>query len=206
MTQLRSYIFLDQLQPQTMCFLGANQRGFLPRANDAAMVVEVAPGMDIEYLTDIALKQNDVKPGNLVVERQFGYLEFHAQLSASVQAAGSEILHAIGARETDAIAPEVLSSTVVDRVDNLHSFMINRNKTGSMLLPGESLFMLETAPAAYALLAVNEAEKVSDVKLVECRWMGAAGLIYMSGTASGVRSAQEAAENALRAIAGRIGG
>ncbi len=84
--------------------------------------------------------------------------------------------------------------------------MINRNKTGSMLLPGESLFMLETAPAAYALLAVNEAEKVSDVKLVECRWMGAAGRIYMSGTASGVRSAQEAAENALRAIAGRIGG
>lgn len=203
MPNLRSYIFLDQLQPQTMCFLGANMRGFLPRANDAALIIEVAPGMDIEWITDVALKHDNVKPGNLVVERQFGYLEFHSQFASSVNSAGAEVLSAIGASPSDAIKPEILSSNIVDRVDNLHSFMINRNKTGSMLLPGESLFILETQPAAYALLAVNEAEKAADVKLVECRFMGAAGRIYLSGAASSMRAAQEAAENALLSVAGR---
>ncbi|WP_158970244.1 BMC domain-containing protein [Chachezhania sediminis] len=203
MANLRSYIFLDQLQPQTMCLLGANMRGFLPRANDAALIVEVAPGMDIEWITDVALKHENVKPGNLVVERQFGYLEFHSPFSSSVKSAGAEILDSIGASASDAIRPEILSSRVVDRVDNLHSFLINRTKTGSMLLPSESLFILETQPAAYALLAVNEAEKAADVKLVECRFMGAAGRIYLSGEASSVRAAQDAAERALQMVEGR---
>lgn len=203
MPNLRSYIFLDQLQPNTMCFLGANMRGFLPRANDAALIMEVAPGMDIEWITDIALKHDDVKPGNLVVERQFGYLEFHSPYSSSVKSAGSAVLDAIGASEADAIQPEILSTKIVDRVDNLHSFMINRNKSGSMLLPGESLFILETQPAAYALLAVNEAEKAADVKVVDCRFMGAAGRIYLSGHESSMRAAQDAAIQALESVKGR---
>ena len=117
MSTLRSYIFLDRLQPQLMCLLGSTARGFLPRHNDAAMVIEVAPGMDIEWLTDIALKHDNVKPGNLVVERQFGYLEFHGQSSSSVKSAGAAVLEAMGVSEKSVIKPEILASKVIDRVD-----------------------------------------------------------------------------------------
>ncbi|MYG52797.1 MAG: hypothetical protein F4204_10760, partial [Rhodospirillaceae bacterium] len=180
MPTLRSYIFLDQLQPQTMCYIGSTMRGFLPRQRDAAMIVEVAPGMDIEWLTDIALKHDTIRPGNLVVERQFGYLEFHADDPASVRSAGAAILEAAGVSAADAMPPEILASKIVDRVDPYHSFLVNRNKQGSMLLPGDTLFIFEMTPSANALLAANEAEKAADVKLVDCRFMGAAGRLYMA--------------------------
>ncbi len=197
MTTLRSFNFLDRLQPQTMCYLGSMMRGFLPRANDAAMIVEIAPGLDVEWLTDVVLKQVDVKPGVLVVERQFGYLEFHARHASSVRTAGAAVLEAMGVAETDVAKPQILASRQIDRVDSLHSFLINRNKSGSMLLPGESLFLLETTPAAGALLAANEAEKAAAITLVDCRFMGASGRLYVSGTESAVRAASEAAISAL---------
>lgn len=198
MAKLRSYVFLDRLQPQLMSLIGATCRGYLPRANDASLTVEVAPGMDVEWLTDIALKHDDVKPGVLVVERQFGYLEFHSRYAASVRSAGQALLDALGTTAADAMAPEILANRIVDRVDGYHSFLINRSKAGSMLLPGESLFILEMQPAAYALIAANEAEKASHVKLVDCRFMGAAGRLYLAGAESDVRSAAEAAQAALQ--------
>lgn len=197
MLTLRSFNFLDRLQPQTMCFLGSMTRGYLPRANDAAMVIEVAPGLDIEWLTDIALKQVDVKPGLLVVERQFGYLEFHSHDSSAVKAAGAAILESLGLASAETPPPQILASRQIDRVDSLHAFLVNRNKSGSMMLPGNSLFLLETTPAAGALLAANEAEKASAVTLVDCRFMGASGRLYISGTESSVRAGGEAAIAAL---------
>ena len=197
MATLRSYIFIDQLQPATMCYLGSFCRGFLPRANMAAIVIEVAPGLDIEPLTDIAVKTVDVKPGILVVERQFGYLEFHSHSTASVKAAGDAILSELGAAERDALRPEILASRIVKRVDNYHALLINRNKSGSMILPSESLFVLEMQPAAYAILAANEAEKAATVKVVDYRMMGATGRVYLSGEESNIRAAARAAEQAL---------
>ena len=202
MAKLRGYVFLARLQPQLMSLLGATCRGYLPRANDASLTVEVAPGMDVEWLTDVALKHDDVKPGVLVVERQFGYLEFHSKYAASVQSAGAALLAAMGASERDAIKPEILANRIVDRVDGYHSFLINRSKAGSMLLPGESLFILEMQPAAYALIAANEAEKASNVKLVDCRFMGAAGRLYLAGAESDVRTAAEVAIETLQNLAG----
>jgi ethanolamine utilization microcompartment shell protein EutS len=197
LAKLRSYIFIDQLQPSTMCYLGSFCRGFLPRANMAAIVIEVAPGLDIEPLTDVAVKTVDVKPGILVVERQFGYLEFHAHSTASVRAAGDAVLAELGANEGDALKPEILASEIVKRVDNYHALLINRNKSGSMILPSESLFVLEVQPAAYAILAANEAEKAATVKIVDYRMMGATGRVYLSGEESNVRAAARAAEHAL---------
>lgn len=197
MAEIRSYIFIDQLQPKTMCYMGTFIRGFLPRTNMAALVVEVAPGLEIEGITDIAVKHADVRPGILVVERQFGYLEIHSRSAAAVRAAGSEILAQLGASEADAMKPEILASKVVTRIDNYHSFLINRNKGGSMILPGESLFVLEMRPAAYAILAANEAEKAADIKIVDYRMMGATGRVYLSGPESDVRAAARAAEGAL---------
>jgi ethanolamine utilization microcompartment shell protein EutS len=197
MATIRSYIFVDQLQPKTMCYLGTFARGFLPRLNMAAIVIEVAPGLEIENLTDIAVKAVDVKPGILVVERQYGYLEFHAYSTASVKAAGEAVLDFLGATAADAMKPEILASQIVKRVDNYHAFLINRNKSGSMLLPGESLFVLEMQPAAYAIIAANEAEKASNIKIVDYRMMGATGRVYLSGDESEVRAAAHAAEGAL---------
>jgi hypothetical protein len=199
MATIRSYIFIDQLQPKTMCYLGTFIRGVLPRSNMAAQVIEVQPGLDIEALTEVAIKHVDVQPGLLVVERQFGYLEFHSHSTAAVKAAAEAILDHLGATEADAMKPEILASKIVKRVDNYHAFLINRNKAGSMILPGESLFVLEMQPAAYSILAANEAEKSADVKLVDYRMMGATGRLYLSGPEADVRAAARAAEDALTA-------
>jgi microcompartment protein CcmL/EutN len=198
--ELRSSIFIDQLQPQTMCYLGTWIRGALPRSNMAAQIIEVAPGLDIEPLTDVALKHAEVQAGVLVVERQFGYLEIHGP-TAQVQAAGAAALDALGANETDATRPQILASRIITMLDAQHAFLINRNKIGSMALPGESLFVLEMQPASYAILATNEAEKAARIKVVDYRMIGATGRVYLSGKEADVRQAAEAAEGALRGMA-----
>ena len=202
MATVRSYIFVDQLQPKTMCYLGTFARGFLPRSNMAAIVIEVSPGLEVENLTDIAIKTVDVKPGLLVVERQFGYLEFHSHSTASVKAAGEAVLEHMGASPGDALRPKVLASRIVKRIDSYHAFLINRNKAGSMILAGELLFVLEMEPAAYAIIAANEAEKSATIKIVDYRMMGATGRLYLSGEESNIRAAARAAEHALEARQG----
>ena len=197
MATLRSFIFLDQLQPQTMCSLGSWIRGSLPRSYMAAQIIEVAPGIDIEALTDIALKEANVQGGILVVERQYGYLEIHSRDISAVKAAASAVLAAMGKSPSEAIKPKILSSKIISRIDPGHAFLINRNKGGSMLLAGESLYVLECEPAAYAILACNEAEKSANIKLVDYRIIGATGRLYLSGNESEVKAAAQAAEQAL---------
>jgi ethanolamine utilization microcompartment shell protein EutS len=195
--ELRSFIFIDQLQPQTMCYLGTWIRGSLPRSNMAAQVIEIAPGLDIEPLTDVAVKHADVGAGVLVVERQFGYLEIHGRTD-EVKAASAAVLESLGADASDALTPKVLASTIISSIDQQHAFLINRNKVGSMALPGETLFVMEMQPASYAILATNEAEKEARIKVVDYRMIGASGRVYLTGTEADVRQAAEAAENALR--------
>ncbi len=200
MAELRSFIFIDRLQPQTMCYLGTWIRGTLPRSGDAAQVIEVAPGLDIESLTDIALKHADVAAGILVVERQFGYLEFHGETGA-VQAAADGVLERLGATPDSATRPQILASRIISSIDHQHAFLINRNKIGSMAIPGESMFVLEMSPASYAIVAANEAEKAASVKVVDYRMIGATGRVYLSGTEADVRQAATAAEETLRGLA-----
>ena len=147
----------------------------------AAQIIEVAPGLDIEPLTDIALKHDRVEAGILFVERQFGYLEFHSQNPAAVRSATSALLDALDVSAQSAAKPKVLARKVISRVDHQHAFLINRNRIGSMLLPGESLFVLEVQPASYAILATNEAEKAAEIKVIDYRMIGATGRVYLSG-------------------------
>jgi ethanolamine utilization microcompartment shell protein EutS len=198
--ELRSFIFLNRLQPQTMCYLGSWIRGTLPRSGDAATVIEIAPGLDIEALTDVALKHAGVRAGILVVERHFGYLEVHGGTD-EVRAASSAVLESLGATAADAAKPEILASKIITMIDPQHAFLINRNKLGSMVLAGESLFVLEMQPASYAILAVNEAEKAARIKVVDYRMIGATGRVYLSGSEADVRQAADAAEEALRSPA-----
>jgi ethanolamine utilization microcompartment shell protein EutL len=194
--ELRSFIFIDRLQPQTMSYLGTWIRGTLPRADVAAQIIEVAPGLDIEGITDVALKHADVKAGILVVERQFGYLEFHGETGA-VKAAADAALQELGKDADSAVRPTILASRIISSVDQQHAFLINRNKIGSMVLAGESLFVLEVQPASYAILATNEAEKAADIKVVDYRMIGATGRIYLAGAEADIRQAATAAQDAL---------
>ncbi|WP_101951479.1 BMC domain-containing protein [Mycobacterium sp. 3519A] len=196
MAELRSFIFIDRLQPQTMSYLGTWIKGALPRADVAAQIIEVAPGLDIEGVTDVALKHADVKAGVLVVERQFGYLEFHGETGA-VKAAADAALQELGKDAGSAVRPTILAARIISSVDQQHAFLINRNKIGSMVLPGESLFVLEVQPASYAILATNEAEKAAEIKVVDYRMIGATGRVYLAGTEADVRQAADAAQDAL---------
>lgn len=198
MAELRANIFLDRLQPQTLAYLSTWIRGTLPRADMAAQVIEVAPGLDIEALTDVALKHANVKAGILVVERQFGYLEFHSRSTSEVLAAAAEVLRELGAKPSDARRPEILASKVLTRVDHQHAFLINRNRIGSMVLGGDSVFVLEMQPASYAILAVNEAEKAANIKVIDYRMIGATGRVYLAGREAEIRNARDAAEAALQ--------
>jgi ethanolamine utilization microcompartment shell protein EutS len=197
--ELRSFIFLDRLQPQTMSYLGTWVRGALPRADVAAQIIEVAPGLDIEPITDVALKYAEVQAGILVVERQFGYLEIHGP-TGQVKAAGEAVLAELDADPSSATRPQILASRIVTMLDRQHAFLINRNKIGSMALPGDSLFVLEMAPASYAILATNEAEKAAAVRVVDYRMIGATGRVYLAGGEADVRQAAEAAEASLREV------
>jgi len=197
MAELRSFIFIDQLQPQTLAYISTWMRGSLPRHNMAAQIIEVAPGLDIEALTDVALKGANVQVGLLVVERQYGYLEFHSKSTSEVKAGAQAVLSALGGSIDDATAPQILGSKVVTRVDNQHAFLINRNKLGSMILGGDSLYLLECQPASYAILACNEAEKEANIKVIDYRMIGANGRLYLAGDEADIRNAREASEMAL---------
>jgi len=203
MAELRSFIFIDQLQPQTLAYVATWMRGSLPRRNMAAQIIEIAPGLDIEALTDVALKGADVAVGLLVVERQFGTLEFHSRLTAEVQAGAQAVLDALGARAGDAAPPKVLASKIVTRIDRQHAFLINRNKLGSMIVEGESLYLLECQSASYAILACNEAEKQANIKVIDYRMIGPNGRLYLAGDEAEVRNARDAAEAALRSAGAR---
>ncbi|KMO70019.1 BMC domain-containing protein [Mycolicibacterium chlorophenolicum] len=196
MAELRSFIFIDRLQPQTMSYLGTWIKGALPRAGVAAQIIEVAPGLDIEGVTDVAVKHAEVQAGILVVERQFGYLEFHGDTDA-VQAAADAALAELDRDPGSATPPQILASRIISSIDAQHAFLINRNKIGSMVLAGETLYVLEVSPASYAILATNEAEKAADIKVVDFRMIGATGRVYLSGSESDIRQAASAAEEAL---------
>lgn len=199
MAELRSFIFIDQLQAQTLAYMASWMRGFLPRRNMAAQIIEIAPGLDIEALTDVALKGADVRGGVLVVERQYGYLEFHAFSTAEVRTAAQAVLDALGARVEDAIPPSILASRILTRIDAQHAFLINRNRLGSMILGGESLYLLECQPASYAIIAANEAEKEANIKIIDYRMIGANGRLYLAGGEADVSAARDAVERVLHA-------
>ena len=200
MTELRSFIFIDQLQPQTLAYLATWIRGSLPRARMAAQIIEISPGLDIEALTDVALKSGMVGAGILVVERQYGTLEFHSHSTAEVHAAADAVLAALGAVATDAAPPKILASKIVTRIDRQHAFLMNRNRLGSMALADESLYLLECSSSSYAAYACNEAEKAANIKVIDYRMIGPNGRLYLAGDEAEVRNARNAAEDALRSM------
>ena len=200
---LRAYVFLDSLQPQYAAFLSTIAQGFLPVVGQAALFVEISPGIEINRVTDIALKSTRVTPGMQIVERLYGMLEIHSDSQADTRAAGEAILDALGLKEEERRKPRIISSQVIRHVDDHQTQLINRMRHGNMILPGQTLYILECEPAAYSALAANEAEKAADVNILEVRSFGSFGRLYLGGEERDIEVGYQAAMAAIEGVSGR---
>ncbi len=203
MAELRSFVYIDRLQPQFAAYIGANARGYIPVPGMAATLVEVSPGVIINQVIDAAVKAANIRPGLMVVERHFGVLEFHSDAQAEVKHAGSAILKSLGLTIEDRIKPVILNSQIINKVNPYHAQMVNVSRLCSMLLPGQDLYILEVQPAAYITMAANEAEKNSPITLVDCRTYGAVGRLYIAGKQADVARGAESAQAAVRNMGGK---
>lgn len=203
MVDLRSFVVLDSLQPQYAAFLGTIAQGFLPIAGMASLWVEISPGIEINRITDIALKSTDVTPGLQIVERLYGLLEVHSNSQADVRQAGQAILNALEISEEDRHKPRVLSSQTIRRIDDHQTQLINRMRHGNMIIAGQTLYIMEIEPAAYASLAANEAEKAANINILEVRAFGSFGRVYLGGEERDIDVARPAAEKAIASLSGR---
>jgi hypothetical protein len=201
--ELRSYVYLDRLQPQHAAYIGTVALGFLPLPGDASLWIEISPGIEINRITDIALKSAVVRPGVQFVERLYGLLEIHSSNQGETKAAGNAILRSLGASEKDSLKPEVVSSQIIRNIDAYQAQIINRNRRGQMLLAGETLYVLEIKPAAYAALAANEAEKAALINILQVQAVGSFGRLYLGGEERNIKAGAAAALDAIKNIGGR---
>ena len=203
-TTLRTYTFLAALQPQIASFMGKTARGFLPLPGMASLFVEIAPGIAINRVTDVALKATTVVPALQVVERAYGLLEVHDPDQGEVRNAGAAILDFMKVAESDRLKPKVLTNQIIRAIEPYQAQIINRNSQGMMILPGQSLFILETEPAGYVAFAANEAEKAAQISLVSLTPYGAFGRLYLSGPEAEIDAAAHAAISAIEGISGKM--
>ncbi len=201
---LRSYVFLDSLQPQHAAFLGTVARGFLPLPGDASLWVEISPGIEINRITDVALKATGVRPGMQIVERLYGLLEVHSTDQAEVRAAGAAILAALEVSASDRLKPRVVSSQIIRNIDPHQTQLINRMRHGHMILAGQTLYVMEVQPAAYAALAANEAEKAAHLNILEVTAFGSFGRVYLGGEERDIMAGYQAALDAIESVEGRV--
>lgn len=198
--QLRTYAFIDSMQPQFAAFLASELDGDVPLAKMAELWMELSPGSEVYNLLDVALKECDAKPGLQMVEREFGVLEIHSSDLESVKDAGEIILKACGLDISQRLKPKVVSSKIIHKVNPYQAQQINKTRKGTLLLPGSSLLVFEVEPAAYVVLAANEAEKSSNVQLVHFNPFGRFGRLFLSGSESEIKVAKEASVAAIEGI------
>ena len=188
---LRTYIFLDSLQLQMASYISTVARGFLPVGGQACCIIEIAPGIEINTLTDVALKATHVTPGMQIVERAYGMLELHSDSQGDVRMAGEAVLNKIEQSEENRIKPRILTSQLIKNVEDHHAQLINRLRMGMMLLRGDTLFVLEVEPAGYAYFAANEAEKAARINIIDVMGFGKFGRVYIGGPEAEVLEAQK---------------
>jgi hypothetical protein len=203
MIDLRTLIHIDSLQPQTAAMIGTGSRGFMPLEGQACLVVEVAPGISINIVTDIVLKQTDVVPGAQIVERAYGSLELHSTDQGMVRSAAAAILDYYGMDEDTRLKPRIVSQQIINGLENYQSMLISRDRYGSMVVANDTLLVLECHPAGYAAYACNEAEKATDINIVDLRYFGAFGRLWLSGMEEEINQAALAIERVLSSVSGR---
>jgi len=201
--ELRAYTILDSLQPQLTGFLQTVAQGFMPMEGQTSLFVEISPGIAINELTDVALKATRCQPGMQIVERAYGMVELHHDDQGEVRFAGQAIIERMACRPRDRLRPRIQSAQTITGIDGHQSQLINRMRHGDMITAGQTLYILEVAPAAYAALAANEAEKASPVQLLEVVTFGAYGRLWLGGGEAEIDAAAHAALAALTDLTGR---
>ncbi|BAZ06633.1 hypothetical protein [Calothrix sp. NIES-3974] len=202
--ELRSYVYIDSLQPQYAAYLGTVAQGFLPLQGEASLWIEISPGIEINRITDIALKSASVRPGLQAVERLYGLLEIHSGSQGETRAAGQAILAALGVTRDECIKPRIVSSQIIRNMDPYQTQLINRGRRGQLLLAGQTLYVLEVEPAAYAALAANEAEKAAAINILEVMPIGSFGRVYLGGAERDILAGARGAIAAIENIKGRV--
>lgn len=207
MTQLRAYVPIRDLQPQLAAYMSTplRARGYPPFEGEDSLITEVAPALAIHRIVDLALKAvPEMEPGILFTERQFGLLELHSRDSELLDVAGAAILGGIGAKASDQLSPSTLMTDVIEDISDQHAIILNRVRRASMVLPEQSLLLYEMAPALFAAMAANEAEKAAPgATLVDIQMIGASGRIFMAGTTEELYEAQQRIESTLATVVGR---
>lgn len=202
---LRCYSYLDRMQPQYAAFVGTITQGDLPTEGMASLYIEMAPGNEAFRMVDIAVKATEAKPGAQLVEREFGMFEVHSKSQAEVLEAGRIVLERLGLQVADRVKPIIASVQVITNVDPYQAQLLNRFRRGSMLVPGETMLVLECAPAAYINFACNEAEKGATIKILHVSSVGRFGRMWLSGSEGEILAARNAAVQAIESIDGRPG-
>ncbi len=200
--QLRTYCYLDRMQPQYAAFIGTITLGDLPVEGMAALYIEMAPGNWVFRMIDVAVKSTNVKPGAQIIEREFGMFEVHSFSQADVLRAGEIVLDRLGLRIEQRVKPKIASEQIITNVDPYQAQLLNRTIRGMMLVPGQTLLVMEMAPAAYVNLAANEAEKAAPINLMHVSGVGRFGRMWMAGTEADIIAARDAAVAAIDAIDG----
>jgi hypothetical protein len=203
--ELRAFGQVSRMQPRYAAYEATVADGDIPLVGMAQLFVEVAPGNEVYRVADAALKATSVRPGSQVVEREFGLLALHADDPEVVLEAGRVILDRLGLATSDRLRPTIVSEEVITNITPFQAQLINRMRRGSLLVPGQTLLVVEVTPAAYILLAANEAERAAQVDIIDIRPIGRFGRLYIAGDESNVREAQEGVRRGLAAIAGRDG-
>jgi ethanolamine utilization microcompartment shell protein EutS len=200
---LRCFTYVDILQPQTAGFLGTISQGYHPLEGESSLFIEVSPGMDVNLVIDIALKNTTVTPGMMVVERHYGALELHHEDQGQVHEAGDTILRTLETKVSERLKPRIVSAQTITGIEGYQSQLVNRMRHGNFITENETMYVLEVHPAGYAVLATNEAEKAADINVLEFRAFGAFGRIYLGGGEAEIEEAAKAALFALSQIDGR---
>jgi ethanolamine utilization microcompartment shell protein EutL len=199
---MRAYAYIDSMQPEFAAYVGATVQGSPPVAGMAELWIEVAPANEAFRLMDVALKAADVQPATQFIEREFGLLELHSWSQSEVKAAAEAIFSVTGLTEDDRVRPQLASQQVVTNVDPFQAQLINKMRRGSLLVPGQTLLIMEVEPAAYITLAANEAEKAASISQVYVSNVGRFGRYFAAGNDSEIEAARLSAIAAIEA-AGR---
>mgnify|MGYP003574224450 CR=1 FL=1 len=200
---LRTYIFLDSLQRQMASFISTISRGYLPVAGQACCIVEIAPGIEINRLTDIALKATNVTPGLQVVERSFGLLEVHSDSQGDARMAGEAMLNELKLTESDSLKPKILTSQLIKNIEDHHAQLINKVRYGNMVLRRGKLYAAAMEPDGYAYYDTNETELTADINITMVCRIGKFDRIYIAGDEAEVLEARRVVEERLNNLPGR---
>lgn len=201
--ELRGALVLDQMQPQFAATVAVSSDGYFPVAGESAFWMETRPGIVVNRLLDVALKACEVRPGALMTERSYGTFEVHAPDQGQVRQAGQAVLRAIDRTEADGLRPNLLTDEVIRQIDDHQAMLINRTRSGMLVLGRDTLYTLEVNPAVWVLLAANEAEKAAPVRIVGLENNGAVGRLRLAGTDAAIDAAVEAVHRALAEVEGR---